>query len=87
MRAVISVVGKDQVGILASVATICAQDGANIIDVNQTVMDDFFTMMMLVDTSELNIAFEDFQKNVENSHQDMKIRVMHEDIFNAMHEV
>lgn len=88
MRAVITVVGKDQVGILAAVATACAQAQANVIDVSQTVMDDdFFSMTMLVDISQLNLSFKDFQDHVSASQPAMDIKVIHENIFDAMHEV
>lgn len=87
MRAVITVVGKDAVGILAKVSTCCAEANANIVDVTQTVMDAFFTMTMLVEIDQLTLSFEDFQTKVAESVPDMKVRVMHEKIFDSMHRI
>lgn len=89
MKAVVSVVGKDKVGILGAVATECARHGVNIIDVSQTVMDGMFTMIMLTDVSALTEDFGDFAETVTRFGSDigMDIRVMHEDIFNSMHRI
>ncbi|WMJ22616.1 ACT domain-containing protein [Paludicola sp. MB14-C6] len=89
MRAVITVIGKDSVGILAKVSTICAQHNANVIDVTQTVMQDLFAMIMLTDISGLN---SDFTKLVDKMNElgktlGLEIHVMHEDIFNSMHNI
>ena len=89
MNAVITVVGKDSVGILAKVSTICAAHNANIIDVTQTVMGDLFSMVMLADISKLTCDFtalsDEMQKSV--AEQGLVVHVMHEDIFNAMHRI
>jgi ACT domain-containing protein len=89
MQAVISVVGKDKVGILKDVATKCADHNVNIIDVSQTVLRDMFTMIMLVDISQINVKFGDFSEEMENYGKaiGMEIRAMHEDIFNSMHRI
>ena len=87
MRAVITVVGKDKVGILASVATSCAKANANVVDVSQTVMDDYFTMTMLVDIDQINTSFEALKEAVSQSVPEMQVHVMHEDIFNSMHRI
>ena len=89
MQAVISVVGKDKVGILKDVATKCAEHNVNIIDVSQTVLRDMFTMIMLVDISAISIKFGDFAGEMENYGKEigMEIRAMHEDIFNSMHRI
>lgn len=89
MKAVVSVIGKDRVGILAAVASKCAEFGANIIDVSQTVMQGIFTMIMLVDVSGLKGSFGDFAESAKEYGKDigMDIRVMHEDIFNSMHRI
>ena len=89
MQAVISVVGKDKVGILKDVATKCAEHNVNIIDVSQTVLRDMFTMIMLVDISKINIKFGDFSEEMETYGKNigMEIRAMHEDIFNSMHRI
>ena len=89
MRAVITIVGKDAVGILAKTAGVCAGHSANIVDVTQTVMGDIFSMVMLaeIDKLEGSIASlaEDIEKVLEG--QGLVSHVMHEDIFNAMHKI
>ncbi len=89
MKAVITVVGKDTVGILAKVSALCAKDGANIIDVTQTVMQDMFCMIMLCDTKTLTIPFSTFVDEAEKlgDENNLKIHVMHEDLFNSMHRI
>lgn len=87
MRAVISVIGEDRVGILAMVSTICAKANANVIEVTQSVLQEFFVMMMVVDISNLNCELEDLRKDLEGNDMGMKIQVMHEDIFNSMHRI
>ena len=89
MQAVISVVGKDKVGILKDVASKCADHNVNIVDVSQTVLRDMFTMIMLVDISQINIKFGDFSEEMEKYGKNigMEIRAMHEDIFNSMHRI
>ncbi|MBR5295394.1 MAG: ACT domain-containing protein [Clostridia bacterium] len=89
MKAVITVVGKDTVGILAKVSALCAECGANIIDVTQTVMQDLFCMIMMCETDSLNTPFAAFVDRAENlgEENNLKIHVMHEDIFNSMHRI
>ncbi|MBQ8869246.1 MAG: ACT domain-containing protein [Oscillospiraceae bacterium] len=89
MQAVISVVGRDKVGILKDVATKCADHNVNVIDVSQTVLQDMFTMIMLVDISNIDVKFGDFSAEMESygSEIGMQIRAMHEDIFNSMHRI
>ncbi len=89
MQAVISVVGRDKVGILKDVATKCADHNVNVIDVSQTVLRDMFTMIMLVDISKIDIKFGDFSAEMESYGKEigMEIRAMHEDIFNSMHRI
>ncbi len=89
MQAVISVVGRDRVGILKDIATKCADHNVNVIDVSQTVLRDMFTMIMLVDISKIDIKFGDFSAEMENYGKQigMEIRAMHEDIFNSMHRI
>ena len=89
MQVVISVVGKDQVGILAKVATKCYGSNANIVDVSQKVMQDFFTMIMVVEWRQSNDAFHQFINDMDHfgNEMNLKIHVMHEDIFNAMHSI
>lgn len=89
MNAILSVVGKDTVGILASVSTKCAEYRANVIDVSQTVIDEYFAMFMFINIDKLTIDFNDFVDEVVQLGKDkgLEIHVMHEDIFNLMHKI
>ena len=89
MKAVITVVGKDSVGILAKVSTECAKYNVNILDVSQTIMQDMFCMMMIGDVDKLDMPFEKFSDAMDALGKDinMSIKVMHEDIFNSMHRI
>ena len=89
MHAVVTVVGKDRVGIIAEVCSLLASCGVNILDINQTVMQDFFTMSMLVDTKTSTIAFGDLVETLSRKGEEMgmKIRINREDLFNAMHKI
>lgn len=89
MKAVISVIGKDEVGILAKVSSKCAEYGVNVADVTQTVLQEIFTMIMLADTSKCTVEFNEFSDVMQKLGEEMgmKIHVMHEDIFNSMHRI
>ena len=89
MKAVISVVGKDAVGIIAKVSNVCADYGVNIVDISQTVLQDYFSMIMLVEVDKINIPFRDFvdKMNILGKESHLEIHAMHEDIFNAMHRI
>lgn len=89
MRAVITVIGKDAVGILSKVSTACAESGANIIEVTQSVLQDLFAMIMLADISDASVPFAELSAKLEKLGDDnnLKIHVMHEDIFNSMHRI
>ncbi len=89
MKAVITVTGKDTVGIIAEVAAICAKHHANILDITQSVLSEYFAMIMLADIRELDIGFADFVDVLEGLGRDrgLVIHTMHEDIFNTMHHI
>ena len=89
MKAVITVIGKDKVGIIALTSAECAKHGANIIDISQTVMKEYFAMIMLVELDGLSTDFSSFADSMEKAGRDsgVDIRVMHEDIFNSMHRI
>ncbi|MBQ9047676.1 MAG: ACT domain-containing protein [Solobacterium sp.] len=89
MRAVISTVGKDHPGILAYVAKECADRNINIEDVTQKVLQDMFTMIMIVEIPGSHSDFESIAAAMEaaGERENLKIHVMHEDIFNAMHTI
>ncbi len=89
MRAIITVIGKDQVGIVAKISNICAKYNANILDINQTLLQEIFTMVMLIDiekiTDELGVLKDELTKMGKEI--ELEIHVMHEDIFNSMHRI
>ncbi len=89
MRGIITVVGKDMVGILAKVSTVCAENGVNVIEVSQSILQDMFCMIMLVDLEKANVPFTEFSDKVTAIGNEMalSIHVMHEDIFNSMHRI
>ena len=89
MKAVVTVTGKDKIGIIAAASAECSKYGANIIDISQTVMKEYFAMIMLVDIEELNLSFADFAEAMRVSGEELgvDIRAMHEDIFDAMHRI
>ena len=89
MRAVITVVGRDAVGILAKVSTVCAEHNANVTDVTQSVLQDMFAMIMLVDISSLSVPFAELADKMTKlgEEQGLNIHAMHEDIFNTMHRI
>jgi ACT domain-containing protein len=89
MRAIVTVTGKDTVGIIAGVCTELAGLGVNILDINQTVMDDFLVMNMLVDLSTSQESYELIRDALDQRGLSMglSIRIQREDIFNAMHRI
>lgn len=89
MRAVITVTGKDTVGILARVSTLCATYQANVIEVSQTVLQDMFAMIMIVNTEQMTCGLSELADimRTEGSKHGLVIHVMHEDIFNSMHRI
>lgn len=89
MRAVITVTGKDKVGIIAMASAECAKYGANIVDISQTVLKEYFAMIMLTELDGLNTDFSDFSEKIKEAGKKagVEISVMHEDIFNAMHRI
>ena len=89
MNAIISVVGMDTVGILAAVSEKCAKHLANINDVTQTIIDNYFAMFMIVNIDKLNIEFNDFVDEMQNlgKEKNLDIHCMHENIFNLMHNI
>lgn len=89
MRAVITVVGKDTVGILAKVSGLCAEHKVNICDVTQTVLRDMFCMIMMCEIDALDCGFDSFADEAADigKRSNLSIHVMHEDIFNSMHRI
>ncbi len=89
MKAIITVTGKDAVGIIAQVSSTCTEVNANIEDITQKVLDDLFVMVMLVNIDNLKVKFTDLVDKMNQLGKDngLVIHTMHEDIFNAMHRV
>ncbi|MDO4467329.1 MAG: ACT domain-containing protein [Bacillota bacterium] len=89
MKAVITVVGKDQVGILALIANECANAKINIADVSQTILDGIFTMTMVVEFSEESVALSEFSGYMRTlgESKGLVIRVMNQAIFDSMHRI
>ncbi len=89
MRAVLTVIGKDTVGILAKISTICAEYNGNVIEVTQSVMQDMFAMIMMVDITNLNVDFTVLADRMTKLGEELglSIHTMHEEIFDAMHRI
>lgn len=89
MKAVITVTGKDSVGIIAGVSKLCAENSANIVDITQSVLSEYFAMIMLADIDALKVPFSDFVDILSNygKEKNLDIHTMHEDIFNSMHKI
>ena len=89
MKAIVTVIGKDRVGITAAVCSLLAQHNINILDITQTVLQEFFTMVMLVDTSACAQSIGEMADILEQAgkEQGLSIRIQREDIFNAMHRI
>ena len=89
MKAVITVTGKDTVGIIAEVSGVCAKYDANILDITQSVLDEYFAMIMLADINTLKIDFSEFVDVLSalGASKGLVIHTMHEDIFNTMHHI
>ena len=89
MKAIVSVIGKDNIGILAKVSMICSENYANIEDVTQSILQDMFVMVMMLDISNEKCNLSKLREDLEElgNSINMKITVMHEDIFNSMHRI
>ena len=84
MKAIVTVIGRDKVGITAAVCALLAQHSINILDISQTVLQEYFTMVMLVDLSACTASIGEMSDLLE---QGLSIRIQREDIFNAMHRI
>lgn len=89
MRAIVTVIGKDRVGIIADVTALLAQYGVNVLDISQTVLQEYFTMIMLVDAAQCTVPFADLARTLDKAgtQRGLQIRAQREDIFNAMHRI
>ncbi|MBQ1992691.1 MAG: ACT domain-containing protein [Clostridia bacterium] len=89
MRAFITVIGKDTVGILAKVSSACAEENISVSEVTQSVLQEMFVMIMLVDMSNSKKTIAEMSTKLDKLGEEMglKIHIMHEDIFNSMHRI
>ena len=89
MKAVVTVVGHDSKGIIAKVSAKCAEVGANITEISQSVLKEYFAMIMVIDIDDINMPFTDFVDVMRKlgEDNDLDIRTMHEDIFTSMHRI
>ena len=89
MKAVITVMGKDTVGIVAKVSAFCAENSINVTDVSQTILDDVFVMLMMVDLKKSSVSLADFGTEMKRVGEELGvvIYVVHEDVFNSMHRI
>ncbi len=89
MRAIVTVIGRDQVGIIAAVCALLSEKNVNVLDISQTVMQEYFTMIMLVDVEGASVPFAQLKEELAaaGEAQGLDIRIQREDIFNAMHRI
>jgi ACT domain-containing protein len=89
MKAILTVIGKDQVGIIAAVCALLSEKNVNVMDISQTIMQEYFTMIMLVDAGAATVPFAQLKEELAAAGQarNLDIRIQREDIFNAMHRI
>lgn len=89
MKAVITIVGRDQVGIVAMVSGILATNGVNVLNINQNILDGFFNMLMISDMKDSKVSLKELQDILKDAGQSigLEIKVQHEDIFKIMHRI
>jgi ACT domain-containing protein len=88
-RVIVTVIGVDKVGIIANVSAVLAEANANIVDISQTTLREFFTMIMMVDMETANMPFDELKRrlNAKGDSMGLKIDAQHEDVFTFMHRV
>lgn len=89
MRAIVTVIGRDQVGIIAAVCALLSDQNVNVLDISQTVLQEYFTMIMLVDATNAALPFSQLASllEAEGKARNLDIRAQREDIFQAMHRI
>ncbi len=89
MRAIVTVIGKDRTGIIAAVSAALADTGANILDISQTVLAEYFAMIMLVDLAKITTSFNELKTVLDQKGEEIgvQVRIQREEIFNAMHRI
>lgn len=86
-KAVVTITGRDEVGILAAVSACCANANASVIEMTQSVKQDFFTMMMVISIEQMNVTIAELRDAILKELPTMDVHVMHENIFNSMHRI
>lgn len=89
MKLVVTVVGRDRVGIIASVTKILADNNVNILSINQNILDGFFNMILLAESNESKISLVELQKalKIQGEEIGVEIKTQHQDIFDVMHKI
>ena len=89
MKAIVTVIGKDSVGIIAKVSGVLAENMVNIMDISQTILQDYFAMIMLVDLTDMKLSFSDLSKILAEKGKTagVQIKVQREEVFKAMHQI
>lgn len=89
MKAVITVIGKDKIGIIAEITSVLAGEKVNILDISQTILQDYFTMIMIVELEKMDIHFTELREKLDSAGKKigMEVKIQHEDTFNAMHKI
>ncbi len=87
MRGILTVIGKDKVGIIAGISNELLKLNINILDVNQTIMDNYFTMIMMLDLKNANEKFDKVKKELLSKGEELgvDVKIQREEIFNSMH--
>lgn len=88
-KTIISVIGEDQVGIIAKASAICSKYDVNILDISQSIMQELFVMVMMTDIENITCPISEFRSEMEKFGKEtgLDIRVMHADVFNSMHRI
>jgi ACT domain-containing protein len=88
-RVIVTVIGQDRVGIIAGVSAVLADAGANILDISQTTLHEFFTMILMADIARASVDFDELKRRLEAKGEQMGVRIdaQHEDVFKYMHRV
>ena len=89
MKTILTVIGKDQTGIISGISQKLYELNINILDVSQTIMDEYFTMIMLLDLSNINVTFDEVKNTLVHTGEQLKVKVniQREEIFDAMHRL
>lgn len=89
MKAIITVIGIDQIGIIAEISSLLAAEKINILDISQTIMAEYFTMTMMVNLEDLEISLQDLKDELKEKGEELgvSIKLQHEDIFRTMHRI